>query len=242
MIFVWPILTAVSIYYGIYIAAAIIPAVVLMKYVYKMDKIEKEPGYMLRKVILGGVLAAFASMVLETVGDGLLGIVISPEDPFFQVASAYLVVAVVEEGTKLYFMKRVTWKDYNFDYVFDGIVYSVFASLGFAALENVMYVFSYGLSVAIPRAILSIPGHMCFAVFMGSYYGHAKYKERQGDGAAAKINIWLGYIAAVILHGFYDCCLMCEDGNILVFIVFVILMYIAAHKLVVTGSKNDHHV
>lgn len=242
MIFVWPILTVVSLYYGGYILAAVIPAVVLMRYVYKKDTIESESRKLLTSLVIGGVLAALCSMVLETVGEILLGVVVSPDDPYFAVLSAYLVVAVVEEGTKMFFMKRKTWKSVEFDYVFDGIVYAVFTSLGFAAFENILYVAEYGIGVAIPRAILSIPGHMCFAVFMGAFYGKAKELDTHENAFAAGMHNKLAYLSAVLLHGFYDSCLMCEDGNILVFIIFVIVMYIVAHKIVVSGSRNDHHV
>lgn len=239
MIFVWPILTVISLYYGGFILAAVIPAVVLMRYVYKKDTVEPESGKLLTALIIGGVLAALCSMVLETVGEILLGVVVSPSDPYYAVLSAYLVVAVVEEGTKMFFMKLRTWKSYEFNFVFDGIVYAVFTSLGFAAFENILYVADYGIGVAIPRAILSIPGHMCFAVFMGAFYGRAKALYNQGRRFDAKVFNLMGYGSAVLLHGFYDSCLMCEDGNMLVFIIFVIAMYIFAHKLIVSGSKND---
>ena len=76
-------------------------------------------------------------------------------------------VGLIEEGSKFFFLYRFTWKDKAFNYRFDGIVYAVFVSLGFAALENVFYVFNYGTGVALQRALLTIPGHMSFAVYMG---------------------------------------------------------------------------
>ena len=113
-------------------------------------------------------------------------------------------VAVVEEGTKLFFLKRRSWRDPNFNFMFDGIVYSVFVSLGFAAFENIKYVFTYGLSVAMPRALLAVPGHLGFAVFMGVFYGRAKLCESRGQYFASKVSMAMGYVAAVFLHGFYD--------------------------------------
>lgn len=83
------------------------------------------------------------------------------------------------------FLHARTWRNPNFNYRFDGIVYAVFVSLGFAAFENIQYVLHYGLSVALPRAIFAVPGHMSFAVFMGLFYGRAKLYEAWGDGAGA---------------------------------------------------------
>ncbi len=94
--------------------------------------------------------------------------------PAYTILLAFLVVAVVEEGTKFVFLKLRTWRDPNFNFRFDGIVYAVFVSLGFAAFENINYVLGYGLTVALPRAVLAIPAHMGFAVFMGLFYGRGK--------------------------------------------------------------------
>ena len=122
----------------------------------------------------------------------------------------------------------------------DGIVYSAFVSLGFAALENIHYVFSYGLSVAFSRAIFSIPGHFSFSVFMGFYYGRAKLAEADGYEAGKKRNLFLAFLIPVLLHGFYDACAMSgSDVSMGVFLVFVVLMYIIVYRLVKRSSQED---
>ena len=141
----------------IYIAAAILPAILLMRYVYQQDSIEKEPPQLLISLAWRGVLAALASIVLEMIAQGILNVTLDPNDPRYQYVLAFLCVAAIEEGTKFFFLYRRTWHDPNFNFRYDGIVYAVFVSLGFAAFENVKYVFSYGLSVALPRAVLAIP-------------------------------------------------------------------------------------
>ena len=121
---------------------------------------EKEPPGLLFSLILMGFAAALAATVLEELGESVLSAFLDPSSPAYTIALAFLVVAVVEEGGKLFFLKQRTWRDPNFNYRFDGVVYAVFVSLGFAALENINYVFGYGLQVAVPRALLAIPAHM----------------------------------------------------------------------------------
>ena len=115
----------------IYILAAILPAVFLLRYVYKQDTIEKEPPRLLWSLILCGVLSALASIVLEWIGNWILDNTLTKKSPYYILVLAFLVVAAVEEGCKLFFLKRRTWNDWNFSHLYDGVVYSVFVSLGF---------------------------------------------------------------------------------------------------------------
>ncbi len=85
-------------------------------------------------LILMGIVAALMSIVLEIVGEKILNDQISQDDKYYKIILAFAVVAVVEEGTKFLLMKLKTWKNPNFNYSFDGIVYAVSVSLGFAAL------------------------------------------------------------------------------------------------------------
>ena len=239
MIFFSPIMSILL----IYVLAAVLPAFFLLKYIYKMDTVEKEPGYLLWSLLLAGVWAALASMVLEMVGNTILDAAVSKNDPNYQIILAFLVVAVVEQGTKLFFLRRRSWRDPNFNYMFDGIVYSVFVSLGFAAFENIKYVFTYGLSVAMPRALLAVPGHLGFAVFMGVFYGRAKLCESRGQSFASKVNIALGYAAAVFLHGFYDsCCMIGTKRATTVFVIFVVAMYFIVFGMIKRASRRDRPV
>lgn len=228
---------------AIYILAAVLPAVFLMRYVYKQDRIEKEPPYLLWSLVGRGVLAALAAIVLELVAQAILDVTVDENDPRYIYIMAFLVVAVVEEGTKLFFLYRRTWNDPNFNYRFDGIVYAVFVSLGFAAFENVKYVFSYGLSVALPRALLAIPGHMGFSVFMGVFYGRARLRADLGDKVGTVLNLLAGYLSAVVLHGFYDsCCMIGTSRATVVFLIFVAVMYFVMFRLIKHESRNDRPV
>lgn len=226
--------------YWIYVIAAIGPAIYLLCYIYKKDTIEKEPGKLLVSLFFMGCLAGVISVILEEIGDSVLSSYLDPDSPAGLITSAFFVVAVVEEGTKFILLKARSWKDINFNYRFDGVVYAVFVSLGFAALENIGYVFSFGLSVSLTRALLAIPGHMGFAVFMGAFYGRAKVCEVHGDNFGKNMNLIIGYLTAVFLHGFYDATAMLQTtASTLLYIAFVIVMYIIVYRKIKRESATD---
>lgn len=227
----------------IYILAAITPAVLLLRYIYKQDKIEKEPPGLIFSLLLRGVVAALCAIVLEMIGSAILDRTLSPDHPYYVAVLAFLVVAAAEEGTKLFFLKRRTWNDPNFSHMFDAIVYSAAVSLGFAAFENIKYVFSYGLSVVFPRALFAIPGHLGFSVFMGVFYGKAKVCANNGDNGGKTWNLLLGYLSSVFLHGFYDSCAMSGTTQaVILFYVFVAVMYFVVYRLIRSASRRDRPV
>ena len=149
-------------------------------------------------------------------------------------------VAIVLESVFGGILKKFSWNNPEFNYMFDGIVYAVAVSLGFAAFENVFYVFQYGLTVAVSRALLAVPAHTAFAVYMGSFYGKAKYCDVYGKKGACRSNLLWGFLFAVALHAFYDACaLLGSDTAMIVFAVFVILMYIIIIRKVRKESRED---
>lgn len=227
----------------IYVIAAIAPAVYLMSYIYKQDKIEKEPTKLLVNLVFLGCLAGVISCVLEEIGDSVLKGFLDPNSPAGEVVTAFFIVAVVEEGTKFLLLKKRTWNDPNFNFRFDGVVYAVFVSLGFAAFENIGYVFSFGLSVSVTRALLAIPGHMGFAVFMGAFYGRAKVCEVHGDKVGRNLNLLISYLSAVFFHGFYDACAMLQtDLSTIIFLLFVIVMYAIVFNKIKKESAEDSFI
>ena len=236
MFFITPMLSILA----VYILAAVLPAIILLRYIYKHDTVEKEPPGLLLTLLFMGVLAALCATVLEAIFQTVLGLLVDPGSPVYTILLAFLVVAVVEEGTKFWLLKRRTWYHPAFNYRFDGIVYAVFVSLGFAAYENITYVLRYGLSVALPRALLAVPGHAAFAVVMGAFYGRAKLREGWGDLREARRDLWTGYLFAVLLHGFYDTCAMIGTViSTVVFLVFVALMFLGIFRLVKKESATD---
>lgn len=224
----------------IYILAAVLPAIILLRYIYKNDKVEKEPVGLLVSLLLMGIPSAIVSIVLESIGESILNKTVSNELTSYTLILAFIVVAMVEEGAKLFFLKIRTWKSPHFNYRFDGVVYSVFVSLGFAIVENIGYVFSNGLYVAFIRALTAVPAHMGFAVFMGLFYARAKFSEKSGNKTDKRSNLFVAYLMPVLLHGFYDACAMI--GNVLatlLFILFVAVMYIVVILVIKRESKTD---
>lgn len=223
-----------------YIAAAVVPAVILMLYIYKKDTVEKEPWSLLFKLIIGGCLSAVAAGVLEGFAQAGLDIVLAPNHPLYTIILAFLVVAAAEEGTKFFFLKRRSWRSPHFNYCFDGMVYAIFVSLGFAALENIGYVMGYGLEVAPTRALFAIPAHLSFAVYMGYFYGRAKRWDIRGMKSLARRDQLIGYLVAVFLHGFYDACALTGSTTAtIIFFIFVALVDISVIYMIKRGSRED---
>ena len=227
----------------VYVLAAVLPTVFLLGYIYRHDTVEKEPIGLLLELLAFGVGSAWCASVLEGIGQRLLDAVLIPGSLGYTVLLAFVVVALSEEGMKLFFLKRRTWNDPNFNYRFDGIVYAVFVSLGFAAYENILYVFNYGLSTALLRAVSAVPAHMSFAVVMGVLYGRARLMENRGELVAARLGRGLALVCAVLLHGFYDACAMVGTGvSVMVFIVFVMTMFVGVYGLIKIESSTDSPV
>ena len=140
--------------------------------------------------------------------------------------TAYVVAGCVEEGFKLLFLYWLIWRNKYFDEYFDGIVYAVFVSMGFALVENILYVTSGGLGTGIMRALLSVPAHFLFAVVMGYFFALAKFYKNRA------LNMSLAFIVPMLLHGTFDALLMVANvsetmqGVCLVgFIIFDIILW-----------------
>lgn len=227
----------------IYILSALLPAYFLLRYIYKHDTVEKEPPRLLLKLFFLGILAAIPACFLEYFGEDLLKNYIDTNIPLYSIVMAFLVVAVIEEGVKYLVLKLSTWNNLNFNYRFDGVVYAVFVSLGFATIENVLYVFSYGLSVALPRALLAVPAHMGFAVFMGAFYGSARVCRAQGRIGFMHGYLFLSYLIPVFLHGLYDACAMLHTTfTVIFFYAFVIIMYVIVIRRIKREAQRDSRI
>ena len=185
------------------ILAALAPPLILLGIIYRLDQIEREPPGLLWSLFLRGVLAMVPILVLEMLADQFIDFFYWR--PMVYLFLAYFVVpGFIEEGIKYRVLRRRTWNEPNFNYRFDGVVYGVFVSLGFAAVENVMYVLTSGFSTAVVRAIFSIPGHAMFGVVMGTALGQAKWLAAHGQGQQAAAFLRRAWLLQAILHGAYD--------------------------------------
>ena len=203
--------------------ASLAPVFIILLYIYFRDKYEKEPLGMLVKALLGGVLIILPVIFVER---WLMAL--SPFTSKVGAAAwhAFVVAGSTEEVFKYLALYLLIWKSPSFNEKFDGIVYAVFVSLGFAAVENVMYVMDGGLQTAAIRALTAVPAHAIFGVTMGYYLGIAHmYEELRKEYLLRAIAI------PILLHGIYDFILMVEIGwLLLLFIPYVVLLYVMGMK------------
>ena len=227
----------------IHLAAALLPALFLLVYIYRQDRVEKEPIGLLAVLFLLGMVAALCAGALESILGPVLGILVREGTILHTVLLAFVVVAMVEEGAKFFVLKRRTWKHPAFNYRFDAIVYAAAVSMGFAAYENVLYVFSHGLSTAAMRAVTAIPAHLSFAVFCGVFYGRAKRCSLYGKEKMAHWNLQMAYVIAVVFHGFYDACAMVGTRAAeLIFLGFVTAMFLVVFWIIKNESRTDQYM
>lgn len=251
--------------------AALVPAVVLCIYVYKHDKVEKEPVWLLLLLLVLGALSCFPvgeaeGFVIGKITDIFRPFDVSPGDGtihlsnvtyrLYNAARYFIGVALLEELGKWIILVAVTRKSKHFNSLFDGLIYSVFVSLGFAGLENIMYVTRYGWMTAYARAFTAVPGHMFFGVLMGYWYSmwHMHSKARGVESLLISIGKIDGgrkpfptkryavfsLVAPVIAHGLYDyCCTIDTKLAVVAFYVVVSSLYIYCFGKIWNMSDTD---
>lgn len=199
--------------------ASLAPVFIILFYIYFRDKYDKEPLGLLVKALLMGMVIVLPVIFVERFLMGQM-----PEAGKVAGAAyhAFVVAGFTEELFKFLALYILVWRSPSFNEQFDGIVYAVFVSLGFAGVENVLYVIDGGMQTALTRAITAVPAHAIFGIAMGYYLGIARmYKELR--------SAYLGraLLVPVLLHGIYDFILMVEIGwLLLLFIPYVIWLYI----------------
>ena len=210
------------------IIMAVIPAIVLMRYVYRSDRLDRESSKLLFSLVLMGIISTLIAYVIERVTDG-----------FGSMAVQCLIIGLAEEGAKYLVLRYRTWREPEFNCQYDGVVYAVFVSLGFALWENISYVLSYGISTALLRAVTAVPGHACFGVFMGVWYGLAKRFDLAGDLKSRKTCLALCVILPALIHALYDYIAM-TDVSEWVFLVFIAALFYVAFQIVKKASAKDY--
>lgn len=247
--------------------AALLPSFVLLVYIYKKDKADKEPFGLLALLFILGCVSCLPALIME--------IVLGKFVPFSEYSVAhifidnYFVVALSEELCKFLMLFLVTRKNKNFNCLFDGVIYAVVVSLGFATLENVLYVVSPaltqnqpaidGFQTAIGRAIISIPGHTFFGIMMGYFYTfwhlnsnlsvvEKKYAQMGlidqiiPEKSKPGTYIAMALLVPIAMHGTFDFLLSLGSGiAFLVFVAMLIGFYIFCFKKVREMSNADNH-
>ena len=227
---------------------AIIPVIGLLCFIYFNDKKEKEPFGLLVALFFAGMATVLTAMIAELAGGFIIESVSPEKTVLSQIVDAMIIVGPAEELGKFFVLWIITWKNKHFNYSYDAIVYAVFVSLGFAAFENVGYVFSNGVGTAIARMITAVPGHACFAVFMGFFYSKAKYAAITQKKGKCLSNTLLAIFVPIVIHGIYDAILMGAGASdlealagisIILWLGFVIAMFVVSCIIIVKSSKND---
>ena len=151
---------------------------------------------------------------------------------------SFIIIAPAEELLKFFAVKKWIYKSIEFDEVMDGIVYTVSASLGFATVENIIYVLSHGIGVGIARAFLAIPGHAFFGALMGYYIGLAKFHKEKENSL-----IFKGVFFAIFLHGLYNFLLLTQTIlALLVIILLIILGFWVRKKLKKAETQSKQRI
>lgn len=207
------------------IVISLAPVLIIAGYIYFRDKYEKEPIRLLLLALLAGGLTVipilFVEVFLESFTESFPGL-------FSPAWKAFVVAGFTEESFKFFALYLLIWRSPEFNEKFDGIVYAVFISLGFAAVENVLYVLEGGVGIGVMRAITAVPAHAIFGITMGFYFGLARFYEKEQYTLILK-----AFVFPIILHGIYDFILMTGIVWLTgVFFLFVIFLYIFGLKRV----------
>ena len=227
---------------------AIIPVLLICIFVYKKDP-HPEPGKQVFKIFILGFVSAIPVLFTELFFNNMFG-----DDetlgPLGLLASVFVGVALVEEFYKWLAVRLFIYKSKHLEESYDAVVYSVFSSLGFACIENLLYVVvSASFSTGILRMLTAVPGHACYGVIMGIFFAKAKKKELYGQSGAGMR--FMGLLVPTLLHGVYDYILMFmrlqEDavailGLFALWGLFVLTIIIVCFILILYASKRNERV
>lgn len=215
---------------------AIAPIALLIVFIYLKDKYEKEPKrLLLYTFLLGAIVSIIITTILYVFIDLFLPLN-NKTSVVQQFMKAFFVVALVEEFSKYVIIRYYAQPKKAFNEPFDGIVYAVMVSLGFAFTENIMYVFQGGLEVALIRAFTAVPAHATFGVLMGYFMGKAKF-----NGKRIADNL-IGLSLAILFHGAYDFFLFIDfiPGIWIGAFISLIIGIVLSLKAIKIHQQNSH--
>lgn len=201
--------------------SALIPAIVLLGYIYWRDRKSPEPIWQLVKATALGVVSIGVSLCISR---PLQEMGFIPEDIYTigdAINVAFLGAAIPEELAKFALLWFFLRNNRHFDERMDGIVYAVCVSLGFAGLENVLYIIGDEdwMSVALSRAVFSVPGHFCFGVIMGYFYSLSRFTWTN-----LRWNKAMAIVAPIVAHGVFDAILFISSVQEYPWISFVLML------------------
>ena len=199
------------------IILALSPIIACILWIYIKDKYDREPLIILLKFFLLGMFVSILAIIFES---GLMKY--NLEDTSIQILyTAFIVAALTEEGLKALVLIPNALREKNFNEKLDGIIYSIFLALGFATVENLIYILferpDQVLEVGLVRAVISIPGHIMFAITMGYYISKYKFSH---DRIKKREYIIMAILLPILLHGIFDFILMVKyKWTIAIFVI-----------------------
>jgi len=196
------------------ISAGIAPGLALLSYFYLKDQYDTEPISVVSRVFIFGAMLVFPIMFIQYVIE-VEGIVNS------RIIQAFITTGLLEEFFKWFILFYIVYQHVELDEPYDGIVYGASISLGFATLENILYLFANGVQFAFGRALLPVSSHALFGVIMGFYIGKGKFALRTHKFKWITVALFL----PVILHGIYDYILLTQEQWLLYMMPFMIFLW-----------------
>jgi protease PrsW len=195
------------------ISAGIAPGLAMMSYLYLKDRYDSEPLSMVFRVFIFGAILVFPIMFIQYV--------LKVEGIFADdILRAFFATSLLEEFFKWFVLIYIVYQHTEFDEPYDGIIYGASVSLGFATVENILYLLANGVEFAFARALLPVSSHALFGVIMGYYMGKGKFSETK-----KKTFILLALILPFTLHGIYDLILLTQEKWIFYILPFMIFLW-----------------
>ncbi len=196
------------------ISAGIAPGLALLCYFYLKDRYDTEPISMVFRVFIFGSILVFPIMFVQYV--------LEVEGIFTSVLlRAFIATSLLEEFFKWFVLIYIVYQHIDFDEPYDGIVYGASVSLGFATVENILYLLANGVQFALGRALLPVSSHALFGVIMGYYLGKGKFATRNHRTKWIVISL----IFPFLLHGTYDFILLTQEQWVFYMLPFMVFLW-----------------
>ncbi|AXH98848.1 protease PrsW [Sporosarcina sp. PTS2304] len=198
----------------ILLTVAIAPGLALFSYLYLRKQMAKEPSRALFHAFIYGAIMTFPILFIQHVFE---------EEHVFanEFLRNTLFTSSLEEFFKWIIIFILIYKTIEFEDAYDGILYGASVSLGFATVENILYLLAFGLDTAFIRALLPVSSHALFGVVMGYYFGKAKFSAVGERGRW----IWIAFLAPFILHALYNAILFLYDYWLYLMIPFMLFLW-----------------
>lgn len=215
-------------YIELLLIISLLPVILIGSFIYKKDK-NKEPARLLAKLFIAGVASTIIVLILSGLSELIIpsfGKELEYQNSIERFLYAFVGIALIEESSKWIMVYFISFNHKEFDELYDMVIYAVFVALGFACIENLIYVLQGGISTGILRAISAVPGHACDGIFMGYYLAFAKLSEYNNNLKGKKKYMILSLLVPAILHGIYDYCILSGYALLVIgFYVFVAFLY-----------------